>query len=365
MATHIRATIKRGHVAVILNPSLSNIPLSQPHIMDRENKQTDRPATMIYTSGSLGAPKRVIHSTNNHIYSAKGLLEIIPFTQGDKWLVSLPFYHVSGLSLLWREEMGGGTLIYPQRDITLIQNIRDADISHISLVESQLYSLLKNPLNKDILKHMKAIIVGGGPLPLSLWQKAKEWELPVYTTYGLTEMASSTTLSSRTIIHEKSYHSGKTLNYRKIYIDADMSIFVKGKTLFMGFEEKEWFKTGDAGFFDADNNLHIIGRQDNMFISGGENIYPEEIEKNLLNIEGVDAAVVVATADIKYGHRPRAFIKTNKDLDSLRRSLPDQLANVLPKFKIPTDFHPWPKNYPNTHLKIDRPFFNNIDIIST
>ena len=134
-------------------------------------------------------------------------------------------------------------------------------------------------------------------------------------------------------------------------MDEEGEILVQGATLFQGYLEGDavqqpfgangWFHTGDLGWIDADGFLHVRGRMDNMFISGGENIQPEEIEAALSALPGVSQAVVVPVADDEFGQRPIAFVRGTDEALPLE-TLADQLEDLLPRFKIPHSYYPWP-----------------------
>jgi O-succinylbenzoic acid--CoA ligase len=111
-----------------------------------------------------------------------------------------------------------------------------------------------------------------------------------------------------------------------------------------------WFHTGDLGAWDENGYLRVLGRQDNLFVSGGENIQPEEIEEVLSALPGVEVAVVVPVDDPEFGQRPVAFIKTEGDEPG---DLTPKLREFLPGFKVPTTFHPWPENA-QRGMKLDR-----------
>ena len=118
-------------------------------------------------------------------------------------------------------------------------------------------------------------------------------------------------------------------------------------------DQDTWFPTGDMGQLDKEGCLTVTGRRDNMFISGGENIHPEEIEKALLSIKGIAEAIVVPKEDKEFGHRPIAFIKFSGEPlaeDYLIRCLQAD----LPRFKIPVAFFPWPQNLMSQGIKISR-----------
>jgi O-succinylbenzoic acid--CoA ligase len=136
---------------------------------------------------------------------------------------------------------------------------------------------------------------------------------------------------------------------------------VRGETLFAGYVEGAaidrpldtdgWFRTGDLGELDADGYLRVRGRKDNLFVSGGENIQPEEIEEVLCRLEGVEDAVVVPIPDPEFGSRPVAFVRGGR-LDDPTRAL----EPLLPRFKIPVAFHRWPGGVEG--MKVDRAFFS-------
>jgi O-succinylbenzoic acid--CoA ligase len=148
-------------------------------------------------------------------------------------------------------------------------------------------------------------------------------------------------------------------------IAADGEILVRGKTLFMGYLEDGqitsaidsdgWFHSGDIGYFDDNGSLFVVGRKDNMFISGGENIHPEEIEAALMEIDEVTDAVVVPVKNPEFGYRPVAFVRTEPQREITADDLPG-----LPSFKIPIKFYDWPRKYETGGIKLDRRHFHKL-----
>ncbi|HVP07704.1 MAG TPA: hypothetical protein VMS71_07675, partial [Candidatus Acidoferrum sp.] len=153
-------------------------------------------------------------------------------------------------------------------------------------------------------------------------------------------------------------------------ISSEGEILVAGETLFSGYIDGDqtvtpvdgegWFHTGDNGHRDDAGYLVVTGRRDNMFISGGENIQPEEIESVLHSLEKVTDAIVVPVPDREYGHRPIAFLQksTGKDIDS--EELKRELRKRLPSFKIPDKFYPWPSGIASTGIKLSRTEFRKL-----
>lgn len=284
---------------------------------------------LLYTSGSTGTPKIAVLSLKSLLTSAT---YSVPLIQNDRWLLSLPLYHVGGIGIMLR-------CILAKAAIVLDQN--HPEITHLSYVPTQLYRA------SPVYKNLKCILLGGAPT-FSIPQN-----LPIYSTYGLTEMGSMVLLRKKPALIDGSFYLGDPLPKREIKLAPDGEIFVRGETLFNGYlgEERspnEWFATGDLGKRHATEGIAIIGRKDWQFFSGGENIQPEEIEKYLLQIPGVLEAIVLPKEDPEFGARPVAVIRTNMTTISL-----DSLKEYLPKYKIPIAIHLL-TDFPKTGLKTDR-----------
>ena len=341
-------------------------------------------ASIIFTSGSTGSPKAVVHSLANHFYSALGANQLMPLNPGDRWMMSLPLYHVGGLAIFFRTLLSGATMVVPSEKLTLAETLTNKKISHLSLVPTQLQRLLQSSAGIDSLLQLKLILLGGSPIPEILLDQSEELGLNINTTYGSTEMASQVATG------KKDNH--RILPFREVRIssvkDACPEIEVRGKTRFLGyldesglsqpFDKNGWFKTGDIGALDVnstkiknfqpENNnvgyrkslkdqsdighsLTLLGRKDNMFISGGENIHPEEIEQVMYKSGMIKEAVVVPVKDVEFGARPVAFLKYKESASVAE--LVEFLEKQLVNFKVPELFLPWPEN-PGTGLKPNR-----------
>jgi O-succinylbenzoic acid--CoA ligase len=316
----------------------------------------ERSATIIFTSGSTGVPKAALLTFCNHYYNALGSNANITLRPGDKWLHSLPLYHVGGLSILFRCLLAKATVALPEPGDPLGEAIAGPAATHVSLVSTQLSRLLREDAD---LGGLEAVLMGGGPVPPSLVDEALARGLPLHTSYGLTEMASQVTTTPPDASIEELRTAGRVLPNREVSISERGEIMVRGETLFAGYVEGEelarpldqegWFHTGDLGELDGDGYLRIGGRIDNLFISGGENVQPEEIEEALCRLEGVDEAVVVPVPDEEFGARPVAFVRTDGGVRDLSR----ELESDLPRFKIPTTYYPWTEEA-RRGMKVDR-----------
>lgn len=337
-------------------------------------------STITFTSGSTGSPTPVLHMLRHHYFSAIGSNQNLPVGPGDRWLLSLPLYHVGGLGIMFRCLFGGGAMVLPDTTVGLARQIVCDRITHLSLVPTQLQRLLADDHSTDAAKYLKVILLGGGPIPKSLLQEARKQAFPVYPTYGSTEMASQVATASR-----MRPDCMQVLPHRQLSISEEGEILVRGETLGLlqtGDGARQpllgvngWYHTGDTGYLDKNSCLTVTGRKDNMFISGGENIYPEQIEMALCEIDGIDDAVVVPVDNKDFGHRPVTFLKCQAGISLSEyksgrseeekfsfdhESLTSTLATKLPRFMLPIAYYPWPQGYDQPGLKPDRVFFKDL-----
>ncbi len=304
-------------------------------------------ATILMTSGSSGKPKAVCHTIDNHFSNARGALAPLHCSITTRWLLSLPLFHVGGLAILFRTFLAGGTIVLT--DEPLYVALEEQRITHTSFVPTQLFRLLQEPQERinRIAQTLTCLLIGGAPLSQTLAQKAFAHHLPLFTTYGMTEMSSMITLAQPHEIVEH-LHMGKPLSGRQLRINDHAEILVRGQTLFAGYWDPVqhrilpstsdgWFATKDLGALDDQGYLTLLGRKDRMFISGGENIQPEEIEAALCHIPGILAAHVVPNDDPEFGKRPIAYLledTPHHTLESVRAALRKSLSSFKHPIKI-------------------------------
>jgi O-succinylbenzoic acid--CoA ligase len=320
----------------------------------------DRPATILYTSGSTGTPKAVLHTWTQHLYSAKGANANMPLGADDRWVLSLPLYHVGGLAVLVRCALAGAAVVVAPLGEALHTTLRRRAATHVSMVATQFRRVL-DATEGPPPPSLRGVLLGGGPIPGPLLDRGAARGWPLHTSYGCTEMASQVTTTAPGAPRSALATAGRRLPHRRLRIE-DGQIFVAGRPLCRGYVTEEgladprtddgWYPTGDRGRLDAQGRLRVLGRVDRMFISGGENIQPEEIEKALEDVPGVERAVVVPVTNTEYGARPVAFVDgpVPGPVAKLRRAL----DAVLPSFKIPDAFHTLPAADGPGPLKIDR-----------
>lgn len=350
--------------------------LGATHFLDHAPQEVDeksfpelgadfsRPATLVFTSGSTGEPKAAAHSLTAHFAAAQASAANIPFRPGHRWLVNLPMYHVSGLSLLFRSLAGGGALVFPSPDETNAQAAQAENATHLSVVSPQLTELLaEESPPKDLL----AVLAGGGPLPRELVEQAVASGIPLHLTYGMTEAASQICTSIRLTKTPSIPHCGHPLTGVKVRIAGDGEIQIQSPSLMLGYHRKGgeperpwtedgWFPTGDLGHHDADGNLIVTGRKDRRFVSGGENIHPEEIERALESLPEIERVFVVPQRDEIHGMRPCAFVFPHNPASVPHWSA--ALREYLPGFMIPVVFHPWPDEIDPKQAKLPAGLFS-------
>ncbi len=277
---------------------------------------------LLYTSGSTDRPKIAHLSPEHLIANAKSAIPALDLRPCDQWRLSLPLYHVGGIAILFRCILARATIV-----------IQDSpSITHLSYIPTHLYRA------SPVYPHLRCLLLGGAPI------NHYSPHLPIYTSYGLTEMSSIVTLN------------GHCLPNREFCIDAQGEIHVRGDCLFHGYYPDQlppssWFATKDLGRIEQ-GKLIITGRKDWMFISGGENIQPEEIERELLRLPHVLEAVVIPINDPEFGKKPVALICTTHTLPL--HSIQSALAKRLPKYKIPTQIYHINALPKKNGLKIDR-----------
>jgi O-succinylbenzoic acid--CoA ligase len=284
----------------------------------------------VFTSGSTGGPRGVRLTAGNHYYNAVASNENIRLSPGDCWLAALPFYHVGGMGILFRSAIAGSSVHimadFNARDVNRL--IDNSSITHISVVPAMLDSIIDARQGREFPPTMKAVLLGGAPVSRRLIEKTRALKAPLFTTYGMTETASQICTTSPGDSGDRLLTSGKPLGRCKIRIvapDGDClpcgvegEIQIRGDSVFTGYLHKDpsetflpdgWFNTGDIGLFDDHGYLHVSGRKDAMFVSGGENIHPSAIERIAADFPGVRECTVIGVDDTTWGARPILFVE--------------------------------------------------------
>ncbi|MDC9596527.1 o-succinylbenzoate--CoA ligase [Xenorhabdus anantnagensis] len=315
--------------------------------------ESERPASMILTSGSSGLPKAAVHSIGAHLASAQGILSCMNFQPDDSWLLSLPLFHVSGQGILWRWLQTGATLIL--RNLHPL-NLALFGCTHASLVPTQLWRLLEQAHEYPLT--LKEVLLGGAMIPTSLVRRAEELGIRCWCGYGLTEMA-STVCAKRA---DGLPGVGNPLPGKSIRL-VEEEIQIRADSIASGYwfngelnpliDNGGWFSTRDRGVFEQ-GELRILGRLDNQFFSGGEGIQPEDIERVINQHPQIEQSFVVPIADIEFGHRPVAVIETQ--YPELTETIIDWISDKIAAFQRPVTCYLLPSQLKNGGIKVSRQF---------
>lgn len=314
-------------------------------------------ALVMFTSGVSGKPKAVVHSFHSIQKSAQLGAKILNYSSKDKWLLTLPLYHIGGFSILTRTVIYGSSLIIPKslKIDDIISAIYNEDPSLLSLVSSQLNEIVSIKMKAN--KSHRYLLVGGGPINDELIVEAISLGWNVCKVYGSTETASFITFLKKEEILKKQNCAGYPIPDVQIKIIKrgkeqlpfkNGEIYVSSPTLFQKylFNEKltsrklkeSYFKTGDIGYIDDYGFLYIESRKSDMIITGGENVNLHEIEKVLLTNSKIKECCVMGIQDKKWGEVIVAAVVLKRKAiigsDELKQFLKNKIAN----FKIPKKY---------------------------
>lgn len=321
------------------------------------------PALLLFTSGTGGAPKAVCHGLCGIRHSALATAAALDLAPGDRWLLTLPLHHVSGLSIVMRCLAAGAACILASRETPLAEQLLRHAPTHLSLVAAQLRRLLEAPESRGPLSRLKTLLLGGGPIPVELVRSAMDAGIRVRNSYGMTETFALVCVSLNGDSPEEAASLGMPLEPGTVTVSGDGRITLRGPRLFLGYWREGAldsrrtadgaFVTNDTGRMDARGRLMVTGRTDTMFISGGENVHPEEIEAALLRMPEILAAVVVPVPHQEFGEVPAAFLQTADGALPELAVIREALARALPRHALPRHLLPWPGTEPSG-VKMDR-----------
>ena len=347
------AAVARQHVLNAARVSDMLQTITHDHAAQKINLDACPPtaSVIIETSGSTAAPRLIELGLDALVASARIGARAIAFGPGDLWHASLPATHIGGLMIHVRSLVLGGAV----RHAGAPKCWSDLNgVTHISLVAAQLARLLEDTDQPP--SSLKAVMLGGGPSSQSLRDSALRKGLPLFATYGMTETASQVA-TGPIAIGDAATHAGAPLPGIQISIDSSNNeILVATPTLARGTLVNGALvpltiplRTRDVGCIDAQGRLHVAGRLDAMFISGGRNVQPELIERALTELPGVRSCCVVGIAHKKWGMRPVAFVQLVQSSHGKMplNSLAAQLRETLEPFLIPDMFLEMPPEDPS------------------
>jgi o-succinylbenzoate---CoA ligase len=288
----------------------------------------------ILTSGTSGGPRPVGLTYGNHLWSAVGSAFNLGVEPTDRWLCCLPLFHVGGLSIVMRSVIyGTAAVVHDGFDVDRVASSLEGDgVTVISLVATQLARLLEAGI--DLLP-LRAVLLGGGPVPADVLEEAIGRGATVVQTYGLTETASQVTTLAPAEAERHLGSAGRPLLTTHLRIQ-DGEILVQGPTVAPGVADEDgWLHTGDLGRIDEDGFLYVTGRLGDVIVTGGETVSPTEVEEVLLRHPGVADAAVVGRDDTEWQEAVTAVVVLRGDADVSAAELRSHCGIELAGFKVP------------------------------
>lgn len=312
----------------------------------------DEDWAVLFTSGTTGQPKGARLGVGAFLASAAASRANLGSSFLDVWLCNLPLFHVGGLAMAVRCAVDGAALVVHRRFDAeeTARALSDEGITHVSLVARTLAQTLDAGARAGALR---VVLVGGGPLPAEVATRARTAGLPVLQTYGLTEACSQ--VATEHPGEADGTTAGRALpglaarilaaNGLPAGVDETGEILVQGPTVMGGYlDDVEasaralaggWLHTGDVGSLDGRGRLHVLARRLDLILSGGENVYPAEVEAVLASHPAVAEAAVVGRTDATWGEVPVAAVvlRPGAPLEGLVEWARGRLAG----FKVPAE----------------------------
>ena len=299
-------------------------------------------AAIMNTSATTGQFKSVPLRWGQIRAHVQASQKVLGRTEKDNWLMVLPLFHVSGLSILMRSLYNGTavTILPKYNEAQVLKLIESENINMMSLVPTIL-----TQLEPSISHHkLRVILLGGEFIPMALIDACEKKSLPIYKTYGMTETFSQSVTFSVLNYPHKRDSVGKPLPGMQVRIDKPDAdgigeIHLTGPMVMTGSINKEPIdgdlNTDDIGYVDEDGFVYILNRRKDLIISGGENIYPKELEDLVYTLPSVKECAVVPVLDPKWGQVPALFVAFHDGESMTADAILSFMTKSLAKYKVP------------------------------
>jgi O-succinylbenzoic acid--CoA ligase len=298
--------------------------------------------SIMFTSGTTGRAKAVKQTYLNHYASAKGCEKRFGYSGDSVWMQINPIFHISGLSIVLRCVIAQCTNVIVERfeEGKILNLLKEEKVTHTSLVPVMLQRLLKS--GNDFGPHLQGILLGGAGVTKKVLKEALDNRLPVYNSFGMTETCSQ--IVSIPYTDEKILDGtvGKALHNVELKVDAGGELLVKAENVSPGYlnadmeTADDYFRTGDLARLDEEGYLYILDRRKDLIISGGENIYPKEIEDRVHEVDGVERCVVIKVQDAQWGESPVLLVQGD---NGSKEDILTHLTETLARYKMPREIH--------------------------
>lgn len=295
--------------------------------------------SIMFTSGTTGRAKAVAQTYKNHAASHDNCQQHFNYNSDSTWLMVNPIFHISGLSILFRTVITGCTMIVEHKfKAQRVWNILEKDkVTHTSMVPV----MLKRLMTFSGTHHLQGLLLGGASTTLKLLSQAINLGLPVYNSFGMTETCSQIVQISHKDDKILTGAAGSVKDYDIKIDEKTNELLIKGDSVAGDYLNADmnlqdgYFNTGDIARIDDEGYLYIIDRRNDLIISGGENIYPKEIEDVVYLLDEVNRCVVIKKKDDEWGDIPILLLEGLIGKEKLLNHLSTNLAS----YKIPREVH--------------------------
>jgi fatty-acyl-CoA synthase len=340
--------------------------------------ELDSPHIIMYTAGTTGQPKGAVLSQGASFWNAVNLTVDMGFTSADRNLAVLPMFHIGGIGLFTLPMLYMGGTVVIQRTFEPAQTLELIESEGITLffgVAAIFLFLIQHPdFKKEAFEKVRVVMSGGAPLPVSLVHQYHETGITLQQGFGMSEAAPSIATLEKALAIKKAGSIGKALMHLDArVVDDEMEdvptdqvgeLVIRGPNLMQGYWNRPeataeafsggWFHTGDLARMDPDGDIYIVERKKDMFISGGENVYPAEVENAIYELPQISETAVIGIKDEKWGEVGKAIVVLKEGVKLTGEEIIEHLKGRLAKYKIPKDVAftgPLPRNAAGKVLK--------------
>ncbi len=307
---------------------------------DAEPIESTAGGVIVFTSGTSGEPKGVCLSRAALIASAHAHSAALPWREDDRWLLAMPLAHVGGLGVVVRCLVARRAIALGPSSFdpgALLAEARDHAATLVSLVPTMLARILPSPPPPSV----RAVLLGGAACPSELLARGRAAGWPLLPTYGLSECCAQ--VCTQRLDATRARGVGPPLPGVELRIERG-GIEVRGPTRMDGYlgepplAPDAWLRTGDLGAIDEEGHLHVLGREDDRIVSGGENVDPLAVEEALALHPAVESACVVGIPDPEWGERVCAFVVSADPSPAVIASLRAHLTERVASFAVPKEW---------------------------
>lgn len=318
----------------------------------------DTPHIIMYTAGTTGKPKGAILSQAAGFWNTLNL-EGLDLTSQDRDLLVLPMFHIGGIGLFTLPMIYHGATVVIMRTFDPAKCLRLLTEENITLffgVPAVFLFLIQHPdFKTEAFENVRLVMSGGAPLPVSLVHQYHEAGIVLQQGFGMSEAAPSIATLSADLALSKAGSIGKAVFHLEVRIVDDAmkllpagevgELVMRGPNIMQGYWNRPeateeafsggWFHSGDLAYMDEDGDLFIVERKKDMFISGGENVYPAEVENVIFELPQVSEAAVIGIKDPKWGEVGKAVVVLKPGRQLTEAQVIAHLKARLAKYKIP------------------------------